>query len=113
MWHQSGSSEYMNWKKAKKWLKKVNMKGYAGYSDWRLPTVEEAVSLLESKTGKSNYFIDPIFAKKQWGMWTGDKNGWDIQRGTRAWVVTFINGTVNQSYINSASTYVRPVRLLQ
>ncbi len=39
MWHQSGSDKYMTWKKAKSWVKKLNKTGYAGYRDWRLPTV--------------------------------------------------------------------------
>lgn len=48
MWHQSGSGKDMVWSEAKQWIKDLNNKGFAGYSDWRLPTVEEAISLLES-----------------------------------------------------------------
>ncbi len=43
MWHQSGSEKYMNWKLANNWVEQLNKKGYAGFKDWRLPTVEEAV----------------------------------------------------------------------
>lgn len=60
MWHQSGSEEYMNWELANHWLEQLNDEGYAGFNDWRLPTVEEAASLLESS--KSNdLYIDPVF----------------------------------------------------
>jgi len=106
-WHQSGSSAYMDMRKAKKWLKKLNLGGYSGYHDWRLPTLEEASTLLEMNMENGN-FINPVFDKKQWGMWTDDRVG-----KNHAWIVTFVNGTINQSHIGSPATFVRPVRSLK
>ena len=57
MWHQSGSRLHMNWAKAKQWIKDLNSSEYAGYNDWRLPTVEETVSLLESTKKSDNIYI--------------------------------------------------------
>lgn len=57
MWHQSGSTYGMNWEKAKRWVKLLNKRGYAGYYDWRLPTIEEASSLLEPS--KTFYNVPP------------------------------------------------------
>ena len=48
MWHQSGSTYGLNWEKANRWVRLLNKRGYAQYSDWRLPTIEEAASLLDS-----------------------------------------------------------------
>ncbi len=107
VWHQSGSSAYMDMRKAKKWLRKLNIKGYSGYHDWRLPTLEEASTLLELNMENGN-FIDPVFDKRQWGMWTDDRDG-----RNHAWIVTFVNGTINQSHVASPATFVRPVRLLK
>jgi hypothetical protein len=107
IWHQSGSSAYMDMRKAKKWLKKLNIGGYSGHHDWRLPTLEEASTLLELDTKNGN-FIDPVFDKRQWGMWTDDRDGRNY-----AWIVTFVNGTINQSHVGSPATFVRPVRLLK
>ncbi len=105
MWHRSGSSGYMNLKKARKWLQNLNRDGYAGYSNWRFPTVEEAASLLESSTERDGFFIDKLFSKKQWGTWTGDCDGRKY-----AWLVNFANGTANLIHKNSVSGHIRPVR---
>ena len=103
MWHQSSSDEKMEWENAKKWVRELNSRGYSGYSDWRLPTVEEAASLLESS--KSNgLYIDPIFSNKQEWIWTGDEYG-----SEGAWGVYFGSDLV--FWVNFASEfYVRPVR---
>ncbi|MDR4497640.1 MAG: DUF1566 domain-containing protein [Candidatus Scalindua sp.] len=60
MWRQNGSSHDMDWKKAKQWIRDLNSR-YAGYSDWRLPTVEEGASLLESSKMYGGLYIDPLF----------------------------------------------------
>ena len=102
MWHQNGSDK-LKWNVAKQWVRVLNSRGHAGYSDWRLPTVEEAASLLESS--KSNgLYIDPIFSNDQEWIWTGDEYG-----SEGAWGVYFGNGLV--FWVNFASEfYVRPVR---
>jgi hypothetical protein len=93
MWHQSGSDDEMEWDEAKEWIKKRNKNGYAGYHDWRLPTVDEAVSLLESSEKNGYLYIDPVFSKKQDWIWTGDK--YEDEDGSEvAWYVLFGNGTV-------------------
>ena len=106
MWYQSGSSEYFSLRKANKWLKKANKDCYAGFKDWRLPTMEEASSLLEFET-KNGRFVDPVFDNKQWGTWTGDK----LDRG-QAWIVTYVNGTISPVPAGTPATFVRPVRAL-
>ena len=72
MWQQSGSYDYMSRKEVKKWLRGLNRKGYAGYTDWRVPTIEEASSLLEASEKNGNLYIDTVFDKKQRWLWTGD-----------------------------------------
>ncbi len=103
MWHQSGSDNYMSWNDAKGWVRNLNSRGYAGYHDWRLPTVEEAASPLESKQRNDSY-IDPVFSKNQWGIWTGDEYG-----SGGAWLVYFNDGNVVWLSF-SYGLYVRPVR---
>ncbi|HDY86698.1 MAG TPA: DUF1566 domain-containing protein [bacterium] len=105
MWHQSGSDKYMNWSDAKKWVQKLNKIGYAGYKNWRLPTVEEAASLLESSVRKGLY-IDAVFSNRQEWIWTGDKYG-----SEGVWVVHFLGGYMYWVYFSNENDYdARPVR---
>ncbi|GAX62390.1 hypothetical protein SCALIN_C31_0025 [Candidatus Scalindua japonica] len=111
-WLQSGSESEMDWAKAKQWVKDLNDTGYAGYSDWRLPTVEEAISLLEPVINTSNLYIDPLFDAKQTGIWTGDEND-SASYLDGAWCVRFVGGYGggNACWVyDNASNYVRPVR---
>jgi len=112
MWHQSGSDAEMNWQDAKQWVIDLNTNKYAGFDDWRLPTVEEAASLLAPSKNESDLYIDDIFDIKQIGIWTGDEND-SASYLDGAWGVRFSGGygggNVRWSYDN-ASNYVRPVR---
>ncbi len=104
MWHQSGSINYMRWNSVMEWIRILNDNEYAGFQDWRLPTLDEAVSLLES--GRSNsLYIDSAFSEEQWGIWTGDKHG-----SLGVWSVYYSLGNVRWRVKNR---YVRPVRFFK
>ncbi|MCP4000047.1 MAG: DUF1566 domain-containing protein [Gammaproteobacteria bacterium] len=108
MWHQFGSRKYMNWELANSWVEQLNDKGYAGFKDWRLPTVEEAVSMLEPEKN-GNLYIDQAFDIKQQWIWTGDRaSGMEA-----AWVVAFYDSNVCWYAFTSRYHYVRPVRSIK
>lgn len=86
-WQQSGSSNCMSFNKAQNYIKGLNNQSFAGYNNWRLPTLEEAMSLVESKKNKGALKIDPVFDKKQLQIWTSDKNP-----NSLAWIVVFAHG---------------------
>jgi hypothetical protein len=112
MWHQSGSFKNMSWKRAKKWVTELNEKGYAGFSDWRLPTLEEAVSLLEPIEKNGNQFIDPVFDKTQSSIWSCDSNiSKDSLSLDRAWSVNFNHRLASCNSIMTERKKVRPVRV--
>ncbi|ODS33179.1 MAG: hypothetical protein SCARUB_01657 [Candidatus Scalindua rubra] len=114
MWHQSGSDKDMEWNKAKQWVRDLNSRGYAGYYDWRLPTVEEAASLLESSKKNGDLYIDTVFDIKQSGIWTGDEND-TASYLDGAWNVRFSGGYGGYVcwHYDNASNYVRPVRSMK
>jgi len=104
-WQQSGSGG-ITYQKAKKYVRKLNREKFAGFNDWRLPTIEELASLLESEKRTNDLYIDPIFHKSQRWCWSSD-----TVKGSSglAWVVYFYCGYVDYYNLNS-SGYVRVVR---
>ncbi len=105
MWQQSGSevnegySGYLYIH-----ILKLNDENFGGYSDWRLPTLEEAKSLLEPEKRGNNLFIDPMFDSKQRHIWTSD-----TYNESYFWVVNFSSGRCSNSSFTSGS-YIRAVR---
>lgn len=87
---------------AQEYIKELNRQEFAGYSDWRLPTLEEAMSLMEREK-KNGLYIDPVFERKQEWIWTADK-----ESASRAWVVSFDYGYC--THIDLYDRYVRAVR---
>ncbi len=104
-WQQSGSKEYMKYYEVRMYIAKLNSDKYAGYNDWRLPTLEEAITLLEQEVKRNGLYIDPVFDKKQQYIWTSDKNS-----ASRAWVVGFDFGFCYNYDIGYGNGYVRAVR---
>jgi hypothetical protein len=109
MWQQGGSSNSMKFKRAKKWIYDLNNQKYAGYTDWRLPTLEEAMSLMEPKKNKDGLFINPIFDSKQRWIWTSDPY---TGAAGRQWVVGFGSGGCDDGILYG-NYYVRAVRFGQ
>jgi hypothetical protein len=107
MWQKSGSPDYMNYDNAKAYIEELNSKKFAGYSDWRLPTVDELKSLLTPKEMNGDLYIDPVFDKTQRYCWTSD-----TRASGGAWGVAFFNGNVIWLNLNG-SNYARAVRLMQ
>lgn len=107
MWHQSGSMEYMKYDRIESWLQELNRQKYAGFSDWRLPTLEEVASLLEGEENRDALYIDGLFAKDQNHTWTADKYS-DI----KAWAVDIFGGDFN-AIATGYDSFVRPVRTMK
>ncbi len=106
MWDHRGSYKSMNIKSARKWIKDLNRKRYAGYTNWRLPTIEEAASLLEKKEWYGDLHIFSVFSIVQKDIWTSDKNP-DKKSN---WIVDFKKGRVKTTSLFKKRSYVRAVR---
>jgi hypothetical protein len=109
MWQQSGSDKDISFDGAKKYVAKLNSDQFAGYRDWRLPTLEEAMSLMEPTEKGGGLHIDLKFDTTQGWIWTSDMNNTSL-----AWLVNFISGNcytyVNDYFDFTSGGYVRAVR---
>ncbi len=104
-WQQSGSNGEINHEEARAYIAELNTHTFAGYNDWRLPTLEEAMSLMKPKTSKDGFYVDAIFAKTQRWIWTADQSSASV-----AWVVSFGLGYCYYGVIGFINGYVRGVR---
>ena len=121
MWEGGGSPSVRLFKRSKFYAKKLNEDKFAGYSDWRLPTVEELASLLK-KDENNGIHIDPLFDNKQKTCWSADKGplfGGLTANPPQAWHVNFREGSLGLTVLpidnNDSPTYryVRAVRSLR
>lgn len=71
MWQKSVSGRGYMCTEAETYILKLNSGKFAGYTDWRLPTVDELKSLITPKKITGNRFIDPIFDTPGW-CWSSD-----------------------------------------
>lgn len=89
MWQKDAFSPQRTFEAARTTLDEANASGWAGFRDWRLPTLEEAASLITPEQAQG-YFIDPVFETGAApAMWTADTTP-----GGRRWVVWFSDASV-------------------
>lgn len=104
-WQQGGSSKTITFRAAGKYIDELNSDKFAGFDDWRLPTLEEAMSLMEREKKNGDLYIDPIFAAAQGYIWTEDR--W--YPAGLVCSVFFFNGKCFNSNVN-LNRFVRAVR---
>ena len=104
MWQQSGTVNQMEWWLFKSYVKELNLEKFAGFSDWRLPTIDELASLM-TPVGKNQglYYISPLFDSRQKNCGSSDA------ADKYQWQADYMNGTLSPEY----ESYVRAVRTIQ
>ncbi len=102
MWLPSGTETAVSLEEARRHIVQLNFRRYAGFSDWRLPTMEEAMSLMAPQPGDFLH-IHPFFSPRQRSIWTAD------QSETQTWVADYLNGTLSTA-LPEQKHYVRAVR---
>ena len=109
MWQQSCSADGLSIETAEAYAGELNREGFAGYSDWRLPTIEELASLMEPIGKNRGLFVDLAFDASQALLLSADGIGSGAYQGT--WVADFSQGTLYTVY-SDARPKVRAVRAM-
>jgi hypothetical protein len=103
IWQQSGSPDRLTFEQVHKYVEGLNRQKFAGFSDWRLPTLEEAMSLITPNKQRALH-IDEKFDHRQGWIWTSD------MLITSVWVVDFAEGSCYVRHPAGPNGYVRVVR---
>jgi hypothetical protein len=88
MW-QRGGCDLTTIRNVQKYVEQLNREGFAGYSDWRLPTMEEACSLLEPRVNAKGVHLHPCFSREQPFIFLADQ-----RKPGGYWFVDFKQATV-------------------
>jgi len=106
MWQQSVSKERLDWREVETYVQQANETELAGFTDWRIPTVEELLSLMTPKV-KDAFFIDPVFHEEILAPWTIDTVP---EAFAGAWFVDFTEGKAVDGNRAAGLGHVRLVR---
>ncbi|MGH7596902.1 MAG: DUF1566 domain-containing protein [bacterium] len=106
-WEQSGSTKPVIFYGALIYVGVLNSLEYSGYADWRLPSLQEAISLMEPKMYRKLH-ISSVFDQRQSCILTAT-----IESHDKLWTVDFKNGcccTCDIDNVLAKDAYVRAIR---
>jgi serine/threonine-protein kinase PpkA len=89
MWLTGMYGQSLTFSQAIAWVQSLNSQNIGGFSDWRLPTMPEAMALLRPQESKNALFSQTYFKQPEW-IWTSDS----FDQNT-AWAVFFTKGIVD------------------
>ena len=107
MWQQSGTANQMQWG-LKSYVKELNREKFAGFSDWRLPTIDELVSILTPIGKNQGLYVHPLFDPRLSSCWSIDFY-FDEENYEKHWCADYEYGKISMKY----ESYVRAVRSLK
>ncbi len=104
--------KWVNWYTANEYAQRMNNKNFAGYSDWRLPTAQEAQTLYDRRKRNVDKDGDKIYLDRMfpsgagWSTWTSE------EKSGKAIVVSLKDegGKAYQDKITGVDAFLRLVR---
>lgn len=115
MWEDSKVERFIHYSNAKDHVVKLNKEKWAGFQNWRLPTIEEAYSILEPTARKIDRYslhLDPELGESYPFIWTSDINP-DMME---PWVLSYLTGDIIVGVTNNITREykfaVRAIRLI-
>jgi serine/threonine protein kinase len=90
IWQQAGSPYPLPWKQAKAYVRNLNGAQSNTFSSWRLPTVDELMSIVTRPSQGLDLCMEPVFDPSQKWLWSADKRSF-----TAAWYLSMDLGFVS------------------
>jgi serine/threonine-protein kinase len=103
VWQQGGSDYPLTWDGARQYVQALNASSTAGCGNWRLPTVDELLSLLTEVSLREQYCMASLFERSKKWLWSVDKRSF-----IAAWYVSVDLGFVGWQDM-TCFNYVRAV----
>lgn len=89
VWQRSGTPYPVRWREALAYVAELNRSRFAGRSRWRLPTVDELLSILSPTRHGEDFCAESVFDTGQKWVWSADRRSF-----TAAYYVSFEMGFV-------------------
>ncbi len=105
MWQTSDDGIKKNWYEAKKYCEELKLKGY---NDWRLPTIDELMSIID-KNKYAPAINTKVFKCRNAYYWSSTETNNKKEKRVDARGISFKNG-FNITYFKDYKDYVRCVR---
>ena len=82
LWQREGAGFPVTWNKAREYVDFLNSGNWQGYTNWRLPTIEELFSLLRPPTLQRDFCFESYFLQDIHWLWSCDsctkKKAWTV-----------------------------------
>lgn len=95
LWQRAGSRYAMQWPEAHRYVENLIELQLGGYAHWRLPTMEELLTLFSTPDDPAGICMDRIFSSFQTGLWSAD-----TRSSRAAWSVDLEMGFVDSSSLS-------------
>jgi len=89
VWQQAGSESSLQWEESKHYIDRLNQEKFGGFEEWRLPTINELLSLLNPPPPGEDFCFQSQFSSVQKWIWSGD-----LRSKRAAWFVDVEMGFV-------------------
>ncbi len=106
-WQRGGTRYPMNRQEAFAYVNHLNADQFEGFSDWRLPTVDELITILSESPEGHGHCVEPVFDSFRRFLWSSDRCTF-----LTAWYVNLEMGFVGYNDFSSFY-YAKAVRTAQ
>ena len=96
IWQHEGTAFPVNWDDAVAYINTLNSQNFAGLGNWRLPTIDELLTLVTRTPHGEELCIEAVFDQKQKWLWSCDRSSY-----TAAWYVNMEMGFVASNDLSS------------